>query len=336
MSRGNRMSGTMTSRKLTADQGKPLLSSLGSDLDSHSAIYSIVNCFTTDLDIGQQAYCAIDSRKEPDNLHPSEENMREQLARILRSPVFSQSDRISRFLRYIVEQTINGNKDYLKEYVIGSEVYDRKPPYHPSRDSIVRTEAWRLRAKLKEYYQGAGKDDLVFIYLRPGSYIPVFQYKEDFVVTQKELRGDNLLEPAPSSTLAIGILPFRDTSGTTLSSKYARAIPDELAYKLMQTGHYRVIAFTLMNDLNAQQHDVSAMMNKVGIRIAVEGSVREEDNNIRVTASIVNDAGFQLWVKRFDTESRLGRSFATEEEIAATLSAELDSLSYGSRQGHTK
>ncbi len=45
----------------------------------------------------------------------------------------------------------------LKEYVIGTEVYDRKPPYHPSQDSIVRTEARRLRAKLKEYYESEGK-----------------------------------------------------------------------------------------------------------------------------------------------------------------------------------
>ena len=30
-----------------------------------------------------------------------------------------------------------------------AEVYDRKPPYHPSQDSIVRTEARRLRTKLK-------------------------------------------------------------------------------------------------------------------------------------------------------------------------------------------
>jgi hypothetical protein len=63
----------------------------------------------------------------------------------------------------------------LKEYLIGTEVYDRRPPYHPNMDSIVRGEARRLRSKLKEYYESIGKDDPVVIYYRLGSYVPVFR-----------------------------------------------------------------------------------------------------------------------------------------------------------------
>jgi hypothetical protein len=51
----------------------------------------------------------------------------------------------------------------VKEYLIGTEVYERKPPYHPGEDSIVRSEARRLRRKLKEYYESDGKDDPVLI-----------------------------------------------------------------------------------------------------------------------------------------------------------------------------
>ncbi len=71
--------------------------------------------------------------------------VRQELTRILASPIFAQSDRLARFLRFTVEHAISGNEQGLKEYVIGTEVYDRKPPYHPSHDSIVRTEARRLR-----------------------------------------------------------------------------------------------------------------------------------------------------------------------------------------------
>jgi hypothetical protein len=83
----------------------------------------------------------------------SEEAIREALSRILESPLFIQSDRLSRFLCFTVEATLAGEADMLKEYLIGTEVYDRKPPYHPSADSIVRSEARRLRSKLKEYYE---------------------------------------------------------------------------------------------------------------------------------------------------------------------------------------
>ena len=105
----------------------------------------------------------------------SEAAIREELSRILESPWFIQSGRLSWFLRFTVEATLAGKADPLKEYVIGTEVYDRKPPHHPSGDSIVRSEARRLRKKLTDYYASAGKDDAIFIYYRPGSYIPTFK-----------------------------------------------------------------------------------------------------------------------------------------------------------------
>jgi hypothetical protein len=101
--------------------------------------------------------------------------IREQLLRMLDSPIFVHSHRLSRFLRFTVETTLAGQAEVLKEYLIGTEVYDRKPPYHPSVDSIVRSEARRLRNKLKQYYESVGKDDSVFIYYRPGGYAPVFR-----------------------------------------------------------------------------------------------------------------------------------------------------------------
>jgi hypothetical protein len=101
--------------------------------------------------------------------------VREEVDRILRSAIFAQSDRLARFLRFTVDSSLAGNGAALKEYLIGTEVYDRKPPYHPSVDSIVRSEARRLRNKLRQYYESIGKDDPVFIYYRTGSYAPEFR-----------------------------------------------------------------------------------------------------------------------------------------------------------------
>lgn len=95
------------------------------------------------------------------------------------------------FLRFTVETTLAGKGDTLKEYLIGTEVYDRKPPYHPSVDSIVRSEARRLRNKPSQYYESAGKDDPVFIYYRTGSYIPGFRrhrtYNRTHMTTHRAL-----------------------------------------------------------------------------------------------------------------------------------------------------
>jgi hypothetical protein len=109
----------------------------------------------------------------------AQEAIREELSRILESSIFVQSDRLGRFLRYTVETTLAGDAETLKEYLIGTEVYQRKPPYHPSVDSIVRSEARRLRSKLKEYYESVGRNDSVFIYYRPGSYVPAFRRRDN-------------------------------------------------------------------------------------------------------------------------------------------------------------
>jgi TolB-like protein len=262
----------------------------------------------------------------PENIAASEPTIRQQLARILQSTVFVRSERLSRFLRFIVEHVIGGNQDYLKEYVIGSEVYDRKPPYHPSLDSIVRTEARRLRSKLMEFYEAEGKDDPIYVYLRPGSYVPAFKYKEALVGAQSAANADDPVRPAKTSAIAIAILPFHDISGSLLSSMYARGIPDELAYTLMRTAGCRVISPASMAHFSAREHDVAAAMSKVGAQIAFEGSVREEGNHIRVTARIVDAAGFQLWAKRFDAEAGSQTLFTIEEQIASALAVGFDTL----------
>jgi hypothetical protein len=105
----------------------------------------------------------------------SEQAIREELSRVLESSVFAQSDRLGRFIRFTVETTLAGEAETLKEYLIGTEVYERNSSYHPSEDSIVRSEARRLRSKLKEYYDSVGKYDPVLIYYRPGSYVPAFR-----------------------------------------------------------------------------------------------------------------------------------------------------------------
>jgi adenylate cyclase len=111
------------------------------------------------------------------------EDVRRQLERVLSSPVFTSSGRLSRFLEFIVERTLAGDGERLKEYVIGIEVFDRDSTYDPRLDSIVRVEAARLRTKLTEYYAGDGRTDPIVLTLPKGGYAPVV----------------NVVEPAPTA-----------------------------------------------------------------------------------------------------------------------------------------
>jgi TolB-like protein len=106
---------------------------------------------------------------------PSADEIRAQLDRILASAVFANSGRLSRLLKYVIERTLAGEGDQLKEYVVGVEVFERGSTYDPRLDSIVRVEARRLRAKLEEYYRGDGSNDPIAIEIPRGSYVPVFR-----------------------------------------------------------------------------------------------------------------------------------------------------------------
>jgi len=90
----------------------------------------------------------------------------------------SGCNRLVQLLNFIVGATLKGEAIYLKETTIGVAVFGRSPDYDPKVDTIVRSQAWRLRAKLKKYYASEGLEDTLFIDLPLGHYVPVFSTRE--------------------------------------------------------------------------------------------------------------------------------------------------------------
>ena len=100
--------------------------------------------------------------------------IREQLDLLVRDEVFRSSKRSVAFLKYVVEQTLNGSADQIKERTIGVEVFGRDPSYDTNTDHIVRTAATELRKKLATYYVDEKHRSELRMGLVPGSYIPKF------------------------------------------------------------------------------------------------------------------------------------------------------------------
>src|ERR1043165_7856783 len=109
------------------------------------------------------------------SLEPNGQAVRQQLERILGSAGFSRNERLSRFLRHVVEGHLDGKDDELKESVIAVEVFGRNPDFDSRLDPVVRTEAVRLRARLSDYYIKDGKADPLVIELPQGGYISRFR-----------------------------------------------------------------------------------------------------------------------------------------------------------------
>lgn len=100
--------------------------------------------------------------------------IREQLERILASPLFKASKRNPSLLRYVVERTIEDKTESLKERTLGVEVFGREPDYDTGADHIVRSTAGEVRKRLAQYYQEPGRETELRIELPAGSYVPQF------------------------------------------------------------------------------------------------------------------------------------------------------------------
>jgi Tol biopolymer transport system component len=108
-----------------------------------------------------------------------DDEARTHLARVLGSAVFARADRQKRFLSFALENTLAGDRERLKEPVIGHEVFDRLPSYDPKTDAIVRVEANRLRKKLGRYYQSEGRNDPIRLTMPPGGYLVSVNYASE-------------------------------------------------------------------------------------------------------------------------------------------------------------
>lgn len=115
------------------------------------------------------------SEKSPSD---SSEDERRELEAI--AATLGNSSRLLRLITYIGEKYFQGETDKLREYNIATEVFGRsRSTFNAGEDAIVRVEAHRLRKRMKEYYEGEGKDHLIHVSIPAGSYVPVFTRRSD-------------------------------------------------------------------------------------------------------------------------------------------------------------
>ncbi|HEY3740373.1 MAG TPA: hypothetical protein VGL53_11035, partial [Bryobacteraceae bacterium] len=97
-----------------------------------------------------------------------------QLERMLASPLFRNSKRYPCFLRFVVEHSLAGERDALKERVLGVRVFGREPDYDTNEDPVVRVTAGEVRKRIAQYYHEPSHQTELRIDLPPGSYVAEF------------------------------------------------------------------------------------------------------------------------------------------------------------------
>jgi hypothetical protein len=136
----------------------------------------------------------------PDEL-VSGDLVRQELARLLASQTFHAAKGQKRFLWFVVEQTLAGCAQELKEYTVGVQVFKRGPQFDPRLDTIVRVEARKLRTRLAKYYESEGKHNPLRIALPSRGYVPIFR-QPDLVSALTEVPRDSTQDGASAQEVA--------------------------------------------------------------------------------------------------------------------------------------
>ena len=107
------------------------------------------------------------------------EQKRAQLRRVLQSPAIQNAQHLHDFLEFVGDRAIEGTGGSVTEYHIATQVFNRPESFDAANDTIVRTQAYRLRQKLKDYYGGEGANDPILLELPKGKYILTFTLRAD-------------------------------------------------------------------------------------------------------------------------------------------------------------
>ena len=107
------------------------------------------------------------------------EKVRQQLKRLLETHHFKNSRRYPALLRFVVEETLEGRGEYLKERLLGVKVFDRPPDYDTASDPVVRVTIAEIRKRIAQYYHDEEHDAEMRIELLPGRYAPEFRSRAE-------------------------------------------------------------------------------------------------------------------------------------------------------------
>jgi TolB-like protein/Tfp pilus assembly protein PilF len=277
------------------------------------------------------------------------EMVRAHLERILASASFATAKSAPRFLRYVVEETLAGRGDQIKEYVLGITVFDRGDAYDPRADAVVRVEATRLRNRLRDYYQSVGYTDPVSIELPKGSYVPVFQSLQAGPPAQRFLRrpsrstiawvaaciivlltlsimwwGWSRMHPF-AKVQSVAVLPFENLSGDSSQDYLADGITERLTTELGRVRKLRVISHSAVINYKRAANR-SEIANQLKVDAWVEGSVVRTGNRVRIAERVLQSRTLrQLWSRSYERDLRdipaLQREVA--RNIAGAVGAEL-------------
>jgi len=229
------------------------------------------------------------------NISPAQ--IKDQVAILLKSPEFKRSRILSDFLKFIVRETLEGNENNLKEYVIATEVLHKSSDFNPQLDAVVRIHAGRLRNLLEHYYQDEGKNDPLKISMPKGRYIPVFESTGDahsVVSASVKDEIDLHIESIPT----IAVLPFDCLSDSSDGKVICSVLSRDLTIALSYFNELKVISNHAAAYAKDNLKNWKEIVSHLGAEYIITGACLREEGNLKVNIELHHNKENQvIWAE---------------------------------------
>ncbi len=117
---------------------------------------------------------------------------------------------------------------------------------------------------------------------------------------------------------SIAVLPFVDLSPQRDQEYFCDGMTDEIILKLSKLSDLKVISRTSVMRYKNTEKDIREIGQELGVATIMEGSIRKEENNIRISAQLINvEDGFHLWSDKYDR--KLESIFEVQEDVSRSI-----------------
>src|SRR5215469_5449493 len=125
-----------------------------------------------------------------------------------------------------------------------------------------------------------------------------------------------------ASKLSVAVLPFRNLSDDAAQRYFSDGITEDIITELSRFRSLTVIARHSSFAFRDADFDITEVARKLGVRYAIEGSVRRMFDRVRITARLVDaETGSQIWSEHYDREP--AEVFAIQDEVVQAIVAVL-------------
>jgi adenylate cyclase len=217
--------------------------------------------------------------------------IKETLEIILKSSSFRISKRNRLLLSFLVNETLTGNANKIKEYTIGVTVFEDLN-FELGKSSLVRNQMVRLRKALNDYYAKEGQQDRIKINLEKGQYIPRFIANEQTMQTE---------EAVTKFFPLLAVLPFKSKWEQDRNEELNEFLVDELTASLSAFSDLHVIANYSILMFFEQGGKMLDLPDSFGLNYLLEGKTVLKQDSLSISLKLINtDSGICTWSQWFN------------------------------------